>query len=169
MNDKNSETKQSFSEKIADVTGSKIFKRFLIALLVVFVLVLVFGAGTMVGFKKANFSYQWGENYHKNFGGPREGFMPQMMRPLPTLMGGDFMDAHGTAGEILQIDGNNLIVKGDDNTEKTIIVNDKTAIRQGQQDLKASDLKVGGLIVTIGNPNNSGQIEAKLIRVFGNQ
>jgi len=169
MDEKKNDNNKSFSEKVAQITKSKIFQRSVIALAAIFVLILAFGAGTMVGFKKANFSYQWGENYHKNFGGPRDGFMPQMMRPLPTLMGGDFIDAHGTAGEILKIDGKSLIVKGDDSTEKTIVVNDKTVIRQGQQDLKFTDLKAGSLIVTIGSPNSDGQIEAKLIRVFSGQ
>ena len=129
------------------------------------VLALVFGAGLGIGYRKAGFSYQWGDNYHKMFGGPREGFMRQMP-PAPFRIEDDFINPHGTTGSVIKVDGNNLIIKGNDNVEKTILVSDKTIIRSGRQNIKVADLKVGDLTVTIGQPNDQGQIDASLIRIF---
>ena len=50
--------------------------------------------------------------------------------------------------------------------EKTIIVNGKTVIRKFRDALKSADLKVNDSVVVVGDPNEEGQIEAKLIRVF---
>ncbi len=155
----------SLGEKIKEIVDSKWFRKVMIVILAMIVLAAVLSAGVLIGYRKASFSFQWGENYHKMFGGPREGFMMRQLPP-PPFMGEDFIDAHGTTGSIIKIDGNNLIVKGNNNMEKTILVSEKTVIRSGWQDIKAADLKVGDLTVTIGQPDDQGQINAKLIRVF---
>jgi len=165
-NKENKNVPEPMTKQIDEIFHSKWFKRVTVALLALVVLVLVFSLGTMVGYRKADFSFKWGENYHKNFGGPREGFMRPMMEPAPSMMGADFVSAYGAAGLILKIDGNNLIIKGNDNTEKTILLNDKTVIRSGRQDIKITDLKEGEMVVIIGEPNDAGQIGAKLIRIF---
>lgn len=158
---------KSIGEKLKEVVDSKCFKKIIIVVSIIIILTVVFGAGLGIGYRKARFSYQWGDNYHKMFGGPRQGFMRQM--PPPFRMTDDFINSHGTTGSIIKIDGGSLIIKGNDNVEKTIVVTDKTAIVSGRQNIKVSDLRVGDLTVTIGSPNNSGQIEAKLIRVFNSQ
>ena len=52
-----------------------ILKWIIVGLAVFVVLILVFGAGIKVGTMKAKYSYHWAENYHRNFGGPRGGFL----------------------------------------------------------------------------------------------
>lgn len=126
------------------------------------VLVLVFGAGVKVGTIKARYSYRWAENYHRNFAGPRGGFFSDW-KNFPR---GEFINAHGVFGSIIKIDGNTIITKGRDDVEKTILVSDKTIIQKGRETVKLSDLKADESIVIIGSPNEEGQIEAKLIRVF---
>lgn len=79
---------------------------------------------------------------------------------------GDFIEGHGSVGEIIKINGSELVIKGRDNVEKTIIINDKTVINKGRKTVKKDELKVGDFITVIGSPNDKGQIEAKLIRVF---
>lgn len=125
-------------------------------------LVLVFGAGVKVGTIKAMYSYHWAENYHRNFAGPRGGFFSDW-RNFPR---GEFINAHGVFGSIIKIDGNTIITKGRDDVEKTVLVSDNTVIQKGRETIKLSDLKVDEGIVVIGSPNEEGQIEAKLIRVF---
>lgn len=125
-------------------------------------LVLVFGAGVKVGAIKARYSYRWAENYHRNFAGPRGGFFSDW-RSSPR---GEFINAHGVFGSIIKIDGNTIITKGRDDVEKTVLVSDKTIIQKGRETVKLSDLKADENIVIIGSPNEEGQIEAKLIRVF---
>lgn len=137
--------------------------KWVIAGLVSFVvLIFVFGAGVMVGAKKAEFSYRWAENYHNNFAGPRMGFMNN----LKEFPAGDFIESHGSVGKIIEIDNNNIIIQGRENTEKTIIVEPSTIFKGAGGDIKISDLKVDDLITIIGSPNDAGQIEAKLIRVM---
>lgn len=126
------------------------------------VLILVFGAGIKVGTMKAKYSYRWAENYHKNFGGPRGGFLGD----LKSFPQGDFINGHGVFGSIIKIDGNTIIAKDKDDVEKTILVSDSTIIQKGRERVKLPDLKVDEDIVIIGSPNEEGQIEAKLIRVF---
>ncbi len=138
---------------------SKTFKIILGTIGIVILILLIFQAGMFVGFKKAGFSYKWGENYHRNFAGPRGGFFQEMR-------GRDFIDAHGVFGQIIKIDGSTLVIKGRNNVEKIIVLKDDTVIRRLQDTLKPSDLKVDDLIVVIGSPNDAGQIEAKLIRVL---
>jgi hypothetical protein len=139
-----------------------ILKWVLVGLAVFIVLALVFKIGMFVGEKKAQFSFRWAENYHKMFAGPKAGFLGNLRMPPFS----EFIEGHGTVGEIIKIEGNNLIVKGRGDVEKLILVNEKTIIKSGFKNIKVSDLKIGDIIVIIGSPNDKGQIEAKLIRVF---
>lgn len=138
---------------------SKYFKAILIGIACLIVLLLVFKGGMYIGFRKANFSYRWGENYHRVFGGPPGGF-------LRDFEGRDFISGHGTVGTIAKIEGNNIIIKGQDGVEKMVITTKDTTIRKGMTDIKLSNLKIDDQVVVIGSPNDAGQIEVKLIRVF---
>jgi len=138
-----------------------ILKLILIGLGVFIISALIFKTGMFIGAMKASFSYRWAEEYHRNFAGPRAGFFG-FKPPLP----GDFIESHGTFGEIIKIEGNTLIVKGRENIEKIVLLTEKTIIKSGLRDIKISDLKIGDMVVIIGSPNEQGQIEAKLIRVF---
>lgn len=132
--------------------------KLLIALASLLVLVFIFTAGVLVGHEKARFRERWGENYYRNIMGPgRRGAMD---------FGRPEFNAHGGFGQIIKIDGQTIIVKGPDDVEKTIIVDDKTAIQRFNQSLKIADLKIDERIVVIGRPNDLGQVEAKLIRVM---
>ncbi len=127
------------------------------------VLCIVFSFGMFVGFKKANFSYRWGENYSRNFGGPRYGMMNG---PIGGMMGSDYIQAFGTTGKVIKIDGKNIIVKTTDNAEKAIVVSDTTSLISQRSKIQLTDVKVDDTIVAIGEPNENGQIVAKLVRVF---
>lgn len=138
---------------------SKIFKIVLWGIGAVAVLLLVFKAGTLVGFKKAEFSYRMGEKYYRSFAGPREGF-PENMR------GRDFPTGHGTLGEIIKISSSTLVIKDIDGTEKEILISDKTSFRSFREEIRIGDLKLNDRIAVIGSPNEAGQIEAGLIRII---
>lgn len=139
---------------------SKLFKGILIGIAGLILLLLAFKAGTMMGFRKAGFSYKWGENYHRNFGGPRGGF-------FGNFSGGDFMGgAHGVFGQLIKIDGTTLVMKDNLNAEKIVLIKSDTAITGLRENVKPADLKVNDNIVVIGEPNDAGQIEAKFIRLM---
>lgn len=138
---------------------SRTFKISLWSILGLIVLLLIFKVGMAVGFRKANFSYRWGENYHRNFGGPVGGFFGNFYE-------NDFIESYGAFGQIIKIDGSTVIVKGRGDIEKIISTRDNTVIKRFQENIKLTDLKVDDYIVVIGDPNDSGQIEAKLIRLM---
>ena len=146
---------------LKETLKSSHLNKILIILAMMVVLVFVFSTGVFVGQEKAKFSRAWGENYYGNIMGPNQrglrGFMD---------FGRPGFNAHSGLGQIIRIEGNGLIIKGLDNVEKTIAVDDKTAIQKFRQSLKISDLKVDEFVVVIGRPNNQGQIEARLIRVM---
>ena len=142
-----------------EIFQSKKFKIALLGIAGLIVALLIFQAGIFVGYRKASFSYEWGQNYPRIFGAPPGDFLNEF---------GDrgFISGHGTVGQIIKIEGDTIVIKGNDNAEKTVIVSDSTTIQSGRQTIKISDLKADDFIVTIGSPNNSGQIEAKFIRVM---
>jgi len=138
---------------------SKVFKGILLGVAGLIILLLIFKAGMIVGIKKADFSCRWSDNYHRNFGGPKGGFWGG-------LGDREFMDANGTFGQIIKIDSSTLVIKGRNDVEKVVVVNDKTEIKSLKETIKITDLKVDDNIVVIGEPNESGQISAKLIRLL---
>jgi hypothetical protein len=161
-NQSGSKEKKGFQKRLQEAFSSRWFK-FVVAGILSFILLLgAFELGVFIGYRKANFSYQWGENYHLMFGGPQEGFMP--MRP--EFRGDDFINPHGTTGSLMKADGNTLIIKGGDSVEKTVIVSDKTVIRRGNENVKVSDLKTEDMLVVIGSPDDQGRIKAGLVRIF---
>lgn len=142
-----------------NIAQSRVFRNVLIGSASVIILLLTFKAGMVAGFRKSSYSFNWGQNYHRNFGGPREGW-------LDDLRGRDFIDGNGITGQILKIDDSTLVLKGRDGAERVIVVTDDTAIRRFKDSVSISDLHVDELIVVIGEPNDQGRIVAKLIRLM---
>jgi len=123
------------------------------------VLLTVLKVGIIIGASKADFSCRWSDNYHRNFGGPRGGF--------PGGFGDrDFIEANGTVGQIIKVATSTLVIKGRGDIEKVILVKGDTIIHQLKETITINDLKVDDMVVVIGEPNNDGQIEAKLVRVM---
>lgn len=138
---------------------SKIFVLILKGLVAVILALLIFQLGMFVGFRKASFSFGWGDNYNRVFGGPQGGLMHD-------FMGRDFMNGHGIAGAIVQIDGSSLIIKGGDGAEKVISVTDQTSIVKGRSPARISDLSVGEAVTVIGRPGDDGIVAAEIIRIL---
>ncbi len=120
---------------------------------------VVFGAGIYVGQKRAEFSFAWAQNYHRNFGGPKRGIFGNFPEQ-------DFTNAHGVFGQVIEIAGNDLIVKGQDDMEKTVIVLPTTTIVNNAAVAKLSDIKMNDSVVVIGSPDSYGQIQAEFIRIL---
>jgi len=149
-----------------DRVNRDVLKWIIVAIIGFVIVVLIFSIGIFVGGMKARFSYRWAESYHKNFAGPQGGFFGDW-RALPPP--GDFIEGHGTFGEIIKINNSDLIVKGQGDVEKVILITKDTTIEKGRDTLKKEELKIGDSIVIIGSPNEQGQIEAKLIRLFNGE
>jgi len=148
------------SNGVNKIFQAKWFKVAVYAIAVIIIFLIGFKAGTFVGFRKADFSYHWAENYHRNFAGPRDGFMA----PLMTDKG--YLSPHATFGKIIKIELPTIIIQSQNEAEKSALIKDDTNIRRLNEIIKGADLKVADQVVIIGEPNNSGQIEAKLIRIM---
>jgi len=141
-------------------------KKVTVLMAVLFGLVILMGTfsmGVAVGYRKAKFSYAWGENYHRNFGGPRGGFLRNFSQDF---MGKDFIGAHGTFGQIIEVKDSELAVRGKNGIEQIIKISNDTEIRRFKGVIQLKDLNIDEPIVVIGEPNDSGQIIAKFIRVM---
>lgn len=155
-----------------EIINSKKFKIALIIVGSVIMALVIFVAGINVGFHKAKFSCKWGENYERNFMGPRPGMMgpggpmEMMGEKFRDFEGKGMRNGHGVAGTIISISDNSIVIKDRDGKENNVTVDDKTTIKRGRDDIKTSDLKNDEEIVVIGRPGDSGVIEADLIRVF---
>lgn len=160
------ETQKETSKKSITIPeikiSSDVLKWIIVGLLVFVMMLLMLGIGMRIGTEKARFSCDWAKNYQKNFGGPKVGFMDNW-RGFP---GPDFIEGHGSIGEIIKINEGDFVIKDRGNTEKIILVNENTVINKSRDTIKLNKLKIGDFAVIIGAPNDLGQIEAKLIRVM---
>ena len=138
---------------------TKIFSRILWIVGALIVAGLIFQTGIFVGYYKASFSYQLGDEYHNIFGARRGGpGAPAQLMP-------GFAGAYGASGDILKIDLPKIVIEGQNSVEETIVVSTSTIFRSMRDMIKATDLKVDDFVVVIGQPNGQGQIDAKLVRV----
>jgi len=152
--------KEEFKSKINKFVNSRNFKTAIYVLVTIFILSFVFQAGMMAGYRKASFNRNWGNNYEKNFG--------------PMHMGERFIDegfgkapsANGAIGKIIKVEFPNIVVLDKDQTEKIIVIKEDTSILEKREKVTKDSLLLDKFIVVIGSPNESGQIEAKLIRIL---
>ena len=159
-----------------DIKWMKVLRIGLIILGAMILLGGIFTAGMFVGFRKARYSYDWGENYQHLFGGPKRG--PMMDRradfnqpgrgPMMEFKGEGFINSGSAVGKVIKSDSNTLYIMGDDNVEKNVLVNTTTLIRHFRDAIKLEDIKANDDVVIFGSPSSSGQLEAKLIRVLNN-
>lgn len=161
-NKKNEKEIEMRIEENSEEKKRDILKWAVIALSGFVVILLSVGLGIWIGGERARFSYRWADNYHKNFGGPKEGFFMEMKK-FPQ---DNFMSGHGEFGTIIKINGSEIMIKGRDNMEKFVLVKNDTVVKSAKDDIKLSYLKLNDFIVVIGSPNDAGQIEAKIIRVL---
>jgi hypothetical protein len=137
---------------------SDLFKKILLATGILIAVFVVFKAGEIVGYRKADFSYRWGNNYYQTFGGPRG----EMMR-----FGRDeFPSPHGVAGKIVKIDLPTFVIAGQDGIEKLVKTDDRTMVRYLRDEMKPADLKADDSVVVIGSPDDKAEINARLIRII---
>jgi len=153
------------TEKSKKFSQSKYLKIAIIAVGAVLVALISFSFGMSVGLHKAKFSYKWGENYERNFVGPP----PPHSGPrgfFHDFESREFRNAHGIAGTIISVTGNNILVKDRDGKENTVTVTEKTIIKKRREDIKIGDLKRDNQIVVVGSPGDNGMVSADIIRVF---
>ncbi|MBU6431076.1 MAG: hypothetical protein KGJ58_02545 [Patescibacteria group bacterium] len=140
---------------------SKNFKRIICGIAIAIAILAVFQAGMFVGYRKASFSYRWGDNYHRAFG-ERGEHMTSFFRD------GDFTNSSGAIGKIVKIDLPTLMIESKDGIEKAVSITDDTIIKKFRETVKPEDLKAGDFVIAIGSPNDKAGIEAKIVRIIPN-
>lgn len=146
---------------IKEFIKSQQFKGIIIGLTLALVALIIFQAGIAVGEHRSNFAHRFGDNFEKNFRGGDGGMMGRGFGG-----GGPLPSGYGAVGEIINITLPYIVVAGPDNLEKTVVIGIDTHIREFQSELTSSDLVVGDHIIAFGEPNDEGQVEAKLIRLL---
>ncbi|MEI8328093.1 MAG: hypothetical protein WCG02_03065 [Candidatus Taylorbacteria bacterium] len=147
--------------KFQEFVRSRSFTRIIYTIGGLLVALLIFQAGIFVGFRIAAFSINWNDSHSGNIGGPRSIFAP-FGRDM------DDINPHGAIGEIIHVELPNIMVKGPSGNEAIILISSTTIIRNLRNEASTSDLNDGAQIVTIGTPDEQGQIHATFIRVVPN-
>ncbi|MEK7649825.1 MAG: hypothetical protein AAB367_02620 [Patescibacteria group bacterium] len=145
---------------IKEIIQSKIFTGVLYGIAITIVALLIFQAGIMVGHRKAAYSYRFGETYYRTFGKPGD-----MVRDT---FPGELASGHGAVGRIIKLEPPTIILEGPDNIEKLIAIGDQTIIKRFRDIITTNDLKLEDHIIVIGEPDETGSINARLIRVMPN-
>ncbi|MCX6715990.1 MAG: hypothetical protein NT077_03155 [Candidatus Taylorbacteria bacterium] len=144
---------------IKKIHQSKTVVGILIAIGIIIIALVILRVGVYIGYHKASYAGQYGNNFERNFLGPRAG-----MRNM--MFGNEYPSGHGAVGEIVSVNLPQFVVAGPDKLEKTVLIGTSTLIRRFQEEVKSSDLRSGDYVIVLGNPNTSGQIESKLIRIM---
>jgi hypothetical protein len=127
-----------------------------------FVFSVIFQLGVFVGYHKANYAHNFSDSYRKNFRGEKGGSFGSMMR------GNNLPTAHGAFGTVLTTTLPTFIIEDKDGLEKSILILSSTIIKNISGNASSSSITPNNLIMVLGDPNASGQIEAKLIRIMPN-
>jgi len=159
---------------------SKAMKIVLASLVASILLVGAFALGMGVGERKANHFGRFSENYGRMFGSQR-GPDGRMFAPPGGMMRGAFgqgfeqmmpsrglPNSNGAFGKVLSMSASSssFILAGQDNLEHDVLVTSSTAVRSGRDTKTFADIKPDSDVSVFGVPNEKGEIEAKLIRIF---
>lgn len=147
------------------VTSPK-HSRFVIGVAFLLIAALIFQAGIVVGYHKATFGDRMGKAYYRAFDkdfshmkGKGEKKMRQgAMDRIPA--------GFGAAGKIVQVNLPTIVMVGPDNIERYVEITNDTLIKQFNDNVASTSLKIDQHAVVIGEPNTDGVIVAKLIRLL---
>ncbi len=129
---------------------------------VVVAVLVVFGAGAAVGYRRALFASRFGQNYYRNFYGGSPGGMMGLMGPIGKMS----FSMHGVAGEVINVSSSSISVMDPSGNEQSVAIIPETLIREDDGTITVGELQAGDMVTVIGGPNGEGQIEARFIRVF---
>jgi len=122
---------------------------------VVIGVLLVFQVGVFIGYRKALFSYRGGERVIGMMEGGRN-----------MMYVNGYSPSHGAIGKIVSVSLPTFIVAGPDNNEKTVLISDDTTIRRYRDNASTSAIAPNQFVLVLGDPDDSGTIEARFIRIM---
>lgn len=143
-----------------DIHQSKTVRGIIIGIAIAIIVLAVFQMGVVVGYHKARFANKFDQGFERNFmGSSRMNFRNRIDGGLPPA-------GHGAAGSVVSINLPKFVVADQDHLEKTIVTSSSTLVRKFRSDGAIADIKEGDVVVVLGNPNDQGEIEAKVIRIM---
>lgn len=145
---------------------TKNYKIFYVIVTIVLMLIS-FGAGTKVGFRRSEFSGRWGETYfRKNFGEPKRPMRSNSFLDMGAMKKNDFINPGSVIGKVVSLSSEKgITVAVKDGTERVVVLGDNTIVRKFRENIKLEDIKIGDNVVVFGAPNEEGYLEANLIRL----
>ncbi|MDR3546737.1 MAG: DUF5666 domain-containing protein [Candidatus Pacebacteria bacterium] len=146
-------------DSLLQFVRSRPFTTILIGIGMLIVLLCVFEAGIMIGYREATFSSGWGANYERNFG-------DKDVQGSIGLPDGRGPQAFGAIGQIINVSSTTLLIQDPNHQEQKVVVDKDTLIRNQEDTVTTAALTNGSYVVVVGSPNDSGTIEAKLIRII---
>jgi hypothetical protein len=135
------------------------FKKVIIAIGTLSIVLIIFNAGIFVGYHKAQFSQARGEMFKRGFNDPKF-FL------APFMHGKNDQNPHGTVGKILSISDGKALIELPDEVEQTILIGTSTIIRYSKNATTTQSLVAGDFVAVIGTPHTDGDIQASFIRVL---
>lgn len=132
--------------------------RLLRAAAILLVALLVFQAGNLFGYHRAQYSIRW------NMAMMGEPGARDIFRPI--IHDGDGPNPHGAIGEVISVNLPTLMVKSPNNVESLVYVSGTTTVRYERSAASSTDIKVGSPIVVVGEPRSSNAIQAIFIRIL---
>ncbi len=146
-----------------DISKSKVLRTLILGCATVLLLVATFTFGVVIGERKADHFSRWSDRYDRSLRPSRKSFERRRawQFPFPSLP-----DTHAAFGRILSVADHELTVQQNDREEKNILVTSSTVIRIGRESGTQDDLRTDAHVAIFGGPNDQGQIEARLIRIF---
>lgn len=136
---------------------SKFLHGMLLGIAVLVVLLAAFEAGMLVGARRVSHFSHWCEQNERMFAPPG----PAQFFNVPFSP-----DGHGVFGNVLSTSGTSMTVEGQDGIEHVVIIVGDTLVRRGQDNLTSTDVHPNDHVGVFGDPDDDGDIEAKLIRIF---
>ena len=145
--------------KFKEFTQSKHFSKIIYTIGGLLIALIIFQAGIFVGYRNAAFSINWDKAHYGNARDPRSIF-------APFGRDADDMNPHGAIGEVISIKLPLVMIKGQSGNDAIVLIDSTTSIRSMRNQASTSDIKIGDQIVTVGTPDDQGQIHATLIRIM---
>lgn len=132
---------------------------------------LIFKLGMIVGYHKALFSYRSDDRYMSGMrfnGGMGMDTSVSSMHGVPGFGFGpeEFSTSHGATGRIVSVSLPSFVVASPDNSEKTVTISNDTMIRRFRTTVGPTDIQPDEFTVVLGNPDDTGVIQAKFIRLM---
>ncbi len=142
---------------LSKIHESKAVRRIVIGLGSLVLVIIVFQAGEFVGYRKAEYANKFGDSFQRNFIGVR--------RSSSNVLFTDMPGGHGAIGKVVSVSLPTFVVEGPDNIEKIVMIDDDTVFRSFRNEASTTDIAPDQYVVVLGNPDDDGKIDAKLVRL----